>query len=217
MEKVKIDHYYKDVQGWFTFPILYSWIVDKLKDNSHIVEVGAWLGQSVTYMGVEIINSGKTIKFDCVDTWEGSSECVNEDGLLEFIWIKHDEKGNEIFNEKYIWTADQLYNKFLDNIKPLEHVVNPIKSTSIEAATLYDDKSLDFVFIDAGHDFDNVKADIEAWLPKVKNGGYIAGHDYSWDTEVQRAVHSVFPTIDYESEGCWVVEINNKVDLITKF
>ena len=90
MGKVKMDHYYKDVQGWFTFPILYSWIVDKLKDNSHIVEVGAWLGQSVTYMGVEIINSGKTIKFDCVDTWEGSSECVNEDGLLStagaFAW-----------------------------------------------------------------------------------------------------------------------------------
>ena len=75
---------------------------------------------------------------------------------------------------------------------------------SVDAAKLYDDGSLDLVFIDAGHTFEDVVADIEAWLPKVRPYGFIAGHDYSWDDEVKRAVHSKFPTISMETEGCWV-------------
>jgi cephalosporin hydroxylase len=45
-------------------------------------------------------------------------------------------------------------------------------------AMSFEDNSLDFVFIDASHDYQSVKQDIEAWLPKVRSGGIIAGHDY---------------------------------------
>lgn len=41
------------------------------------------------------------------------------------------------------------------------------------------DETPDFVFIDANHTYDDVRADILAWLPKVKPGGILAGHDYS--------------------------------------
>ena len=37
---------------------------------------------------------------------------------------------------------------------------------------------LDFVFIDAQHDYDSVKKDIEIWTPKLKPGGLLSGHDY---------------------------------------
>jgi hypothetical protein len=63
---------------------------------------------------------------------------------------------------------------------------------SARAAAQVADGSLDFVFIDADHSYDGCKSDIAAWLPKVKAGGWLCGHDYR-NTEcpfpgVERAV-----------------------------
>jgi len=55
-----------------------------------------------------------------------------------------------------------------------------IKDFSVNAAPRIPDHSLDFVFIDALHTYDAVKADIRAWYPKVRPGGIVAGHDYNW-------------------------------------
>lgn len=63
-----------------------------------------------------------------------------------------------------------------------------IKLCSLEAAKIVMDGALDFVFIDACHDYDAVKSDIAAWYPKVRKGGLFAGHDYRWP-EVKRAVN----------------------------
>lgn len=52
------------------------------------------------------------------------------------------------------------------------------RTTSIEAAGRVPDHSLDFVYIDARHDYDSVSEDLEAWFPKVRPGGIVAGHDY---------------------------------------
>ena len=67
---------------------------------------------------------------------------------------------------------------------------------SIKAAKEFEDGSLDFVYIDANHSYDAVKADILAWLPKVKKGGIIGGHDLDWgehEYEVLKAVKEIFP------------------------
>lgn len=56
--------------------------------------------------------------------------------------------------------------------------VTIIKDYSVEAAKQIEDGSLDFVYIDGAHDYDNVKADLEAWTPKVKVGGIVAGDDF---------------------------------------
>ncbi len=50
--------------------------------------------------------------------------------------------------------------------------------TSVEGAKQVPDGSLDFVYIDARHDYESVLEDLNAWFSKVKPGGIFAGHDY---------------------------------------
>jgi len=52
------------------------------------------------------------------------------------------------------------------------------RMTSADGAARIDDASLDFVYIDARHDFDSVMEDCGLWLPKMRPGGVLAGHDY---------------------------------------
>jgi predicted O-methyltransferase YrrM len=60
-------------------------------------------------------------------------------------------------------------------MKPLEGYYNDLKMKSMEAVKLYEDESLDFVFIDASHEYEDVKDDITHWMLKVKDGGIISG------------------------------------------
>jgi predicted O-methyltransferase YrrM len=179
-----MQHFYQNLgENWFTYPGLYSMVVNKFPTDSHFVEVGVWKGMSAAYMAVEIINSGKNIKFDCVDNWE------------------YIEEQKEIPEDMF----GGLYETFLKNIEPVKHIITPIRELSWDGAKHYEDKSLDFIFIDAAHDYESVKKDINAWFPKLKDGGIIAGHDYTWCDDVKKAVNEFFEgkTI-YENEGCWI-------------
>lgn len=53
-----------------------------------------------------------------------------------------------------------------------------IRKTSMEALSLVEDGSLDFVYIDARHEYEYVKEDIRGWYEKVRVGGIVSGHDY---------------------------------------
>lgn len=65
---------------------------------------------------------------------------------------------------------------------------------SVEASRFVPDGWADFVFIDAAHSYHAVKADIEAWKPKVREGGWLGGHDYhDVFPGVKRAVDEAFP------------------------
>jgi SAM-dependent methyltransferase len=184
-----MEHFYNNIgEDWFSYPQLYKRIVDNSQDEAHIVEVGSWKGRSAAFMAVEIINSNKNIKFDCVDTWKGSIEHTTYD----------------------VTTEEKLYDVFLSNIEPVKHTINPIRMTSIDASKLYEDDSLDFVFIDASHEYEDVKADILAWLPKVKIGGILAGHDYDTFEGVNRAVNEIFNINDLElSDYCYIYKKQN--------
>ena len=71
-----------------------------------------------------------------------------------------------------------------------------------EAATSFVDEALDCVFSDGDHRYDEVRADIAAWLPKLKPGGLLAGDDYDQDSHpgVWRAVREKFGN-ETESRG----------------
>lgn len=176
-----MEHFYQNLTGenWFTYPNLYKEMVDKspIDGTSHFVEVGSWKGRSASFMGVEIINSNKKIKFDCVDCW----------------------------------IYDDTYNQFIDNIKPIKEIINVFREYSSVASLRYKNNSLDFVFIDAFHTYDEVTNDILHWHPKVKENGVIAGHDFWINThpqyipDVNKAVINLFKD-DFTSteEGCWI-------------
>jgi serine phosphatase RsbU (regulator of sigma subunit) len=75
---------------------------------------------------------------------------------------------------------------------------------SIEAAKLYAKDSLDFVFIDASHDYKSVLLDLQAWWPLVKLGGWMGGHDVA-APGVSRALSEFFGST-YTNVGCsWVI------------
>jgi predicted O-methyltransferase YrrM len=181
-----MDHFYQvnNIEGWFDFQSVYSLAVKEAPQDAHFVEVGTWKGKSAAYMAVEIINSGKNIKFDCVDTWEYvSSSC-------------------EISEDRF----DDLYNIFLKNIYPVKDRVGIIKELSWEGAKHFRDSSLDFVFIDAAHDYNSVLKDITAWYPKVKSGGKISGHDYYEGNGVGIAVKEYFKDKSIEQmDSCWLI------------
>jgi hypothetical protein len=89
-----------------------------------------------------------------------------------------------------------------------------LRDPSIEAARQILDGTLDFVFIDADHSYEGCKADIEAWLPKLKAGGLLSGHDYDnpeYDFGVTRAVDEFIArtgmTLELGTNYCWFVRL----------
>lgn len=64
-----------------------------------------------------------------------------------------------------------------------------VYKNSLDAVKDFKDEFFDFVYIDGDHEYDAVLKDVNAWYPKVKHGGILAGHDYV-DTRVSTAVHN---------------------------
>lgn len=173
-----MEHFYQNIgEDWMDYQNLYSEMVNHFTDNSHFVEIGSWKGRSTSYMAVEIYNSRKNIKFDCVDTWCGS--------------VEHLDPNSYHFQQELINDKDWLYYQFLQNTRPVCDTITPIRMTSLDAVSLYENRSLDFIFIDASHEYEDVKKDIIAWYPKLKLGGIIAGHDYTSYDGVKQAVDEI--------------------------
>ena len=106
-----MEHFFRKIQGWFGYEQLYSDMVKKFPTNSHFVEVGSWKGRSTSFLAVEIINSGKNIQLDCIDTWRGSLD------------EKVHQNDSSVIN-------DTLYDEFLKNIEPVKNIIKPIRYES---------------------------------------------------------------------------------------
>jgi hypothetical protein len=76
-------------------------------------------------------------------------------------------------------TQEHQDNVYADAMKRLTGLnVTIIRKTSMDAVGMFEDGSLDFVYIDANHTFDHIIMDIIHWVPKVRVEGIVAVHDY---------------------------------------
>lgn len=80
---------------------------------------------------------------------------------------------------------EKLMNEAITRVQPWKEKIQVCRNFSITCSEEHDDLSLDFAYVDARHDFKAVLEDLEAWYPKVRYGGIIAGHDHTDSLEVQ--------------------------------
>lgn len=189
-EPGNLPHFYESIEGNFTFADLYEGAVAQAKPGSVFVEVGTWKGRSAAFMAVEIANSKKPIDFFCIDWWD-------------------DTPTSDHINYPNAKLAD-----FNEAMRPVAQCVTAMKGDSAAMADKFGDRSVDFCFIDAGHDYESVKRDIAAWLPKIRVGGILAGHDYIPDYPgVMRAVDEAFPGRMAWAVGqlSWLVVVDQKL------
>jgi hypothetical protein len=198
LQRFGVRRHWYEIDGWFNWRTAQEEAVNRFSDGSRFVEVGTYLGRSLCSLGELVERSGKRITVIGVDTCRGSGP----EG-----WRGHDyhaaavQQGGGTF-------AGTLHKNVLDC--GYGDKIQLIIADSVSAARLFSDTSLDWVHLDARHDYASVKTDIEAWLPKVKNGGWLSGDDYDeqkWP-EVVKAVADLLPGAQLWSsqQWRWVVE-----------
>lgn len=182
-----------NIFGYSRYIDLYNAVVLDAKDGDLFVELGSFLGQSTAAMAHFIIQSKKHIRFDAVDLFE----------LTEF----SDEPHFKVIADH----GGDFLAAFKSNMEKAEvaSAVNPVKASSLEAASLYEDRSVSFLMIDASHKYEDVCDDIRAWYPKIKLGGIISGDDYDWE-EVAKAVQDTFkvslPGLQFFNRSTWYLK-----------
>ncbi len=181
---------WQDIHGWFDYESLYRDLVAIIPDGGRFAEVGCWLGRSLGAFHTFAKEAGKKINLHAVDTFAG-------------------EPANEKHAAMLAAHGGSVEKAFRENMKALglngELTVSAVNSW--DGASVHEDQSVDAVFIDASHVEEAVDKDISAWLPKVKPGGVICGHDYD-ESGVANAVGKHFNRRDVETRGrCWFVKV----------
>jgi Rps23 Pro-64 3,4-dihydroxylase Tpa1-like proline 4-hydroxylase len=153
-----------------------EWLASAAKDCTRIVEIGCWKGRSTK----AIATHTPGIVY-AVDHWQGSGD-------------------EEIEHEVSSKGPDGLHNEFLRNLRPEISAgrVIVVRAASadavVEVRKLLDGHQADMVFIDADHTYSSVRSDILNYRCLLRDGGLLAGHDYSsaWPGVVQ-AVDELIP------------------------
>lgn len=177
--------YFLNTDNWFDYAGFYQFVSNQ--NFKVFVEVGVWKGHSISFLGNLLRN--KDVQIFAVDLWNETYEYENVPNL----------KRQKQF----------LYDIYRENIRSsgLQDRIQDIKMLSWEAASRFEDGGVDFVFIDADHSYEAVIKDIDAWLPKVRAGGIISGHDYFNPCGVKQAVDEKFGQRVRFNGSCWYVEL----------
>ena len=128
---------------------------------------GAEIGTARGSYAITMRLNNPNVELYCIDAW------LSYDGLDDY-----PDQG--ILSNYYISAQKRL--EPYKNIK----IINDL---SMDAVKQFADGSLDFVYIDANHQFPYVAEDVFYWSKKVRKGGIVAGHDYLLDRREDGFVH----------------------------
>ncbi len=176
---------YLKINNYFNFQPLYDFVADFYDEKSKIVELGCFYGSSIIYLASNFKKQRKSVIIDAVDKWD--------------------------------FKLENVFDKFIENINNnyVADMINVMHYDSIEASKKYDNNSIDFIFIDANHEYESVKSDIEAWYPKLKENGIMAGHDIQQEG-VFKALNDFYDKNKEEIEitiineiTCWLLKKKN--------
>lgn len=192
-----MEHFYQNIEGWMDInkvDPLWSYMIDDYsKTKLNIAEIGVFKGRGTALINVFLINKNVEYDYYAIDHFKGS---------LDFFQTLPNEHREGI---DYYPIAYNNLKTFLEN----NNNVKLIKNESIEESKNYSNGFFDIVYLDGSHDYDSVKKDISAWIPKIKLGGFICGDDYSvgWPG-VKNCVDEFFgERVLVKGESQWVVKL----------
>lgn len=157
----------------YTFGLIYE-VLDKIPEDATIVELGSFVGGSIIRITNKLkeLNKLDNVNIHVVDNW--ICENISYEG------------------RQWSQVHDNFLEKFLDNVK-IAGIFDKLTincSDSLVPVDSHQDNTIDLLFVDDGHTYPHTKNVLEAWLPKVKIGGYIIGHDFS-SNGVEMAVKEI--------------------------
>jgi len=168
--------------AFFNYMPFYRYVAS-IQRFTRFVEIGVYSGASCAFMARQLVERGSPFELYAVDLW--------------------DKVNAETDYERQIETP--IWNEFIDRLRRqglFDHV-RILQKESAQAAAHFEDESVDFAFIDANHAKPHVLADCAAWLPKIKIGGMLSGHDYGEPCGVKEAIDELFPGQISLMGTCW--------------
>lgn len=146
------------------WPVELGWLYDTISQSKSHAEIGTYCGRSLLASGSGMAKFSEVVSVDDGSQWQNRQ------------WVERVQAA----------TFELLH----PNIS-----INSLRMHSIDAARECQrlGHMFDSIFIDADHNYAECRADIEAWRPLLKPGGFICGHDYwTQDVGVMEAVNEVF-------------------------
>lgn len=175
--KLDITNYSPDTHGWMDNEfenVVSNAINNRNRDDPLIIfEVGSWKGMSCITMANTVKKMGfKNVRILAIDTWLGAPEF--------WTWGLNDPTRGVSLNVSNGYP--NVFYTFTKNIKYFGHddIVSPFPISSIQAAEVltYYGLKANLIYIDASHEYEPVKADINAFWALLEDGGNMIGDDY---------------------------------------
>jgi len=151
--------------GWASTGEAFPTIINKIKPKL-IVEVGTWMGGSTRYMAKLAKEHNPDVEVVAIDTFLGSVEHWSKESYLMTL-----KNGRPNIYEQFL--SNCIHQQLWENITPF-----PIDSINGYEFLKLKKVVPDLIYIDAGHDYASVSADLERWSELLPSGGVLIGDDF---------------------------------------